>query len=616
MQQELREHHHWQEVALECLDEPAVEHYLTLRLAGETTIPLAALAHTIHRRTEGNPLFAVSLVEDLQSQRLLVQHEEQWKLQVTLQEMVSCIPVTLYDTLAGQFHGLQPEEQTVLEAASVAGVHFTVPVVSAATGISLLAAEEICESLAQRERFICRDGVEEWPDDTLATRYRFRHALHQDVAYQRIAPLKRAYWHQKIGERKEQAFAAEVETVAVELAGHFEQSRDYERAVQYLQQASTQAMQHSAYNEAIALATKGLAILPLLPASPHRTQLELTLLIVLGVSLSITRGYAVPEVGQACHRALELCWQADDDLQHFPILSGLFGFYLLSAQFQTAHELAERLLRLAEQQAEPVLKLAAHLALGFVLWQMGELTTARLHFEQRHLLYTPQDHLKFLQFGHDPTVTSLVSAAPVLWYLGYPEQARRMAQDALALAEHLAHPHTHAVTLDYVSQVLRERREVANMQAQVIAHLALCNEQDFREGIARGTIARGWVLAHQGQAEEAIRHISEGIAACEARGTQMDRSHQLAVLAEAYALNGQPDEGLAVLADALQHVEKTGGRYYEAEIYRLYGELTLQKEAGGWRLRAGDKKRTRLNLQGSMLSRIGAENPVKRRQKF
>jgi predicted ATPase len=152
-----------------------------------------------------------------------------------------------------------------------------------------------------------------------------------------------------------------------------------------------------------------------------------------------------------------------------------------------------------------------------------------------------------------------------------------MGQEALALAERLAHPHTHAVTLDYASRVFRERHEVSKVEAQVNAHLALCNEQGFREGIARGAIARGWVLARQGQAKEAIKHICEGIAACKARGTQLDRSDQLAMLAEAYTFNGQPEKGLAVLEDALQHVEKTGERYYEAEIYRLYGELLLRR---------------------------------------
>jgi predicted ATPase len=307
--------------------------------------------------------------------------------------------------------------------------------------------------------------------------------------------------------------------------------------------------------------------------------MEMTLHIFLAVAVTTAIGGGAPEVRQACYRALELSRQAEDDLQLFPILSVLFGFYLVSAQFQTARELAERLLRLAEQQPEPVLKLAAHLTLAVVLWQMGELPAAHVHFEQRHSLYTPHDHFKFLQFGHDPTVTSLSFAAPVLWLLGYPEQARQAGREAMALAAHLEHPYTHAVTLHFVSKVFHGFRELPIFQTQTEAQLALSREQDFREGIALGMIMQGWIWAHQGRAPKGIVQIREGIARCDAIGTQMDRPHQLAILAEAYALNDQPDEGLAALEDALQYVEKTGGRYYEAELYRLRGELTLQQES-------------------------------------
>jgi len=587
VQQELRERRQWQELALECLNEPTIEDYLKVQFPGATTFSFPTLARAVYRRTEGNPLFLVSMLDDLKAQQMLVRNEGRWHLQVNLHEVVSRVPATLHGTLAGQLHDLQPEEQEVLEAASVAGMSFAVPLVSVATSKSLLEAEGICESLARRERFICRDGMEEWPDRTLATRYRFRHALHQDVAYQRIPPLKRSQRHQQIGERRERAFASEVGTVAVELAAHFEQSRDYERAVRYLRQASEQALQRSAYHEAISLATKGLSILRLLLIAPDRTQLELRLRMVLAASFATTKGTAVPEVEQTCHRALELCRQADDDPQLFPVLSVLFGFLLVSAQFQTARELAERLLRLAEQQSEPVLKLAAHLALGIVLWQTGELTSARVHFDRRQSLYSPQDHLKFLQFGHCPTVTSLAFAASALWYLGYPDQARRAGLEAMALAERLAHPYTHGVTLNFVSQVFHELREISIVQTQTDRLLALCREQDFREGLAREMITRGWILAQQGQAKEGIVQIREGIAICEAIGTQMDRSRHLAVLAEVYAFNDQPAEGLAVLEEALQQAEKTSGRYYTAEIYRLMGQLTLQKGARGWGLGTG-----------------------------
>ena len=95
--------------------------------------------------------------------------------------------------------------------------------------------------------------------------------------------------------------------------------------------------------------------------------------------------------------------------------------------------------------------------------------------------------------------------------------------------------------------------------------------------MAWGTILRGWALAEQGQGEEGIAQIRQGLAACRATGAEVWRPHFLALLAEAYGKAGQTEEGLSVLAEALAVVDKTGERFYEAELYRLKGELTLQQ---------------------------------------
>ena len=91
---------------------------------------------------------------------------------------------------------------------------------------------------------------------------------------------------------------------------------------------------------------------------------------------------------------------------------------------------------------------------------------------------------------------------------------------------------------------------------------------------------RGWALAEQGQGEEGIAQIRQGLAAYRATGAELDRPHFLALLAEAYGKVGQVEEGLTVLAEALAAVDKTGERVDEAELYRLKGELTLQRSQG------------------------------------
>ncbi|MBI3301936.1 MAG: hypothetical protein HYZ72_07650 [Deltaproteobacteria bacterium] len=126
---------------------------------------------------------------------------------------------------------------------------------------------------------------------------------------------------------------------AAELAVHFEQGRDYRRAVQYLQQAGENAIRRSAHVEAVSLLSKGLELLKTLPDTPERTQQELMLQVTLSVPLMMTKGYMAAEVERACARARELCQQVGATPQLFPVLFGLFRVYLLRSELQTAHEL-------------------------------------------------------------------------------------------------------------------------------------------------------------------------------------------------------------------------------------------------------------------------------------
>src|SRR5499427_7737834 len=104
-------------------------------------------------------------------------------------------------------------------------------------------------------------------------------------------------------------------------------------------------------------------------------------------------------------------------------------------------------------------------------------------------------------------------------------------------------------------------------------------EQGFPQWMAISSIMRGWALVHQGQAQEGIAQIHQGLRALPATGAVTMQSHWLALLAEAQRMIGQPEAGLRVLAEALVHVEHTGERYYEAEIHRLKGELLLQQSS-------------------------------------
>ena len=106
--------------------------------------------------------------------------------------------------------------------------------------------------------------------------------------------------------------------------------------------------------------------------------------------------------------------------------------------------------------------------------------------------------------------------------------------------------------------------------------MTLSIEQGFPYWLGWATLLRGEALATQGRAEEGIPQIRQGIAAYRATGAEALRPYFLALLAEAYGKAGEVEEGLTVLAEALALVDKTGERNYEAELYRLKGELSLQ----------------------------------------
>jgi predicted ATPase len=376
----------------------------------------------------------------------------------------------------------------------------------------------------------------------------------------------------------EARFPERGETQPELLAHHHTQAGLSAPAVDYWQRAGQRALQRSAHVEAISHLTRGLEVLTALPDTAERTQHELSLQITLGTALMAAKGQAAPEVGQAYARARELCRQVGETPQLFPVLFGLWRFYLVRTEYQTARELAEQCLSLAQRVQDPALLLEAHFALGASLLWLGEVAPARAHLEQGIALYDPHEHRALaFRLGIDPKVWCLAYAAQALWMLGYPDQALRQHHEALILAQELSHPHSLAAALFYVALIHCYRREAHATQERAEAAIALASEQGFPHWLVQSMLLRGWALAMQGQAEEGIAQLRQALAAWRAIGAGLGVSHWLVLLAEAYGQAGQAEEGLRLLAEALAYVDSTGERYFAAEVYWLKGELLLRQ---------------------------------------
>jgi len=153
-------------------------------------------------------------------------------------------------------------------------------------------------------------------------------------------------------------------------------------------------------------------------------------------------------------------------------------------------------------------------------------------------------------------------------------------QASRRLAEELSHPFNVAQALYYGTLTYLCRREAGRAQEWSRALMELCREQDFALLFAGGMVLHGWSMMEQGQTAEAIRQMRQGLADWQATGALSHRPYQLGLLAEALAREGQVQEGLNALAEALAVSTATGERFYEAELYRTRGELLLKQAAG------------------------------------
>jgi DNA-binding winged helix-turn-helix (wHTH) protein/predicted ATPase len=562
------------EVRVELLSTQEVSEYLVRRFLYNQFSP--DLAAEIHRRTEGNALFMVNIVEEFIQQGCIVKEQELWTLKGDLTQVN--VPDTLRQLIERQVQQCTDDEQRLLEVASVAGAEFAVAAIAAALKQEIDEVEEVCEDLTGQGHFLVERGVSAWPDGTVSGRYAFRHALYQNVLYERIAEARRVRLHRSIGERLAASYGERAREIAAELAVHFERGRDYQRAVQYLQHAGRNASRKSAHKETITHLTRGLELLKTLPDTPERAQQELTLQVALGTPLQATKGYSVPEVKQVYTRARELCRQLGETPQLFPVLWGLCAFSFVRAELQQARELGEQCLRLAQHTQAPELLVNAHHALGQVLYYLDEAPLARKHFEQCLALYDSQKHNPRVSgFVQDPGVTSLGHLAHILWRSGYPDQALKSIDKALTLAQELSHPLSLVYALNMATIQHLHRREAQLVQERAKDLMALSDEHELPFFWAAAVGYHGWALAEQGEVEEGIKQLRQSITAKHAIGSEMARPFWLALLAEAYGKAERIEEGLRVLAEALTLVDETGERVSEAEPHRLKGELTLQK---------------------------------------
>ena len=579
MKLDLQTHGVCREISLDFLTQDEVAQYLELEFPGNGFSP--AFAALVHARTEGSPLFMVDLLRYLRDQGAIVKSAGGWALAESVPNIERGLPESVRSMIERQLGKLAPIDRRLLVVASVQGQEFDSAVVANVLSRDPAGVEERLENLEHVHAFIRPLPQRDKPGRTQSVRYRFVHVLYQNALYASLTPTRRTSLSAAVARALHEFHGEDSSVIASELALLYEAARDAERSARHFLLAAENAVRLFAGQEATALAQRGLDLVGTLPATPERARVELALQMTLSVTLTATKGWGAAEVEMAWVRARALCEQVGETSQLFRILAGLWRLNLVHARLRAAREMGQELLRLAVSLEDPALQVEAHHALAYSLNHSGEHVAAHEHTTRGLGLYDPRHfRANSLLLTQDPGVECHTQSARALWVLGYPEQAMESTRKSFMLGQTLGQPNSLVWAHLAAGTLYQLLRDVPRSLEQWEAVIQLSAEHGLAQLLLWAKPWHGWTQVKLGRRAEGIAEIREGLAALQAMGTEVTRPQCNALLAESVAEDGRVEEGLAIIAEGLAMVERTGAGYYEAELYRLNGELQLMRRDG------------------------------------
>jgi class 3 adenylate cyclase/predicted ATPase len=539
---------------------------LTSEVAGGKTLPVDVMSQVI-AKTDGVPLFIEELTKMLLESGLLIERAGRYELTGPLPALA--IPNTLHDSLTARLDRLSPVK-SLAQLAATLGRDFSYALLRAVAPWDDDTLRRGLRQLTEAELLYER-GLPP------ASTYRFKHALIQDAAYQSLLKSTRQQHHQRIAQTLESHFPETVSTQPELLAHHYTEAGLTAQAIPYWQASGQRALQRYANREAANHANRGLELLSTLPETPQRAKQELSLQIVLGPALSFVHG---PQSAEHIYaRACELARHVGSTPELFPALSGLQYAQIVRGHMHKARALAEEFLGLAEPKQDPLILAVGHRMLAYTAWWQGDFIDVRNHSAQGLAFYNRDQHRTcVVSYTQDSGVLCGYLSALADWVLGYPTRAVQAMERTVAHAQGLEHPYSVAITLLFAAQLSQLRRDPGSARTQAEAAIAVSREHGLDAVELWCLLPRGWALAEQGEATKGIADIREGMERRRAHGIGAVWPWFFALLAEAYGKVGQLGEGLTALQEALQWVQRNDERLYEAEVYRVRGELLLKQD--------------------------------------
>ncbi|HSA80035.1 MAG TPA: adenylate/guanylate cyclase domain-containing protein [Geminicoccaceae bacterium] len=561
---------------------------LVARVTGGKALPGEVLDQIV-ARTDGVPLFVEELTKGVLESSLLADKGDRYELSGPLPPLA--IPTTLHDSLMARLDRLAPVKE-VAQIGAVIGREFSHELLAAVVPMPANLLSDALEQLVSSE-LVFRRGT---PPEA---RYSFKHALVQDAAYQSLLKSKRQQLHARIAEVLEQQFPDAIEAEPEVLARHLTDAGLLAPAVPYWRCAGELAAGRSANLEAIAHLSKGLELIGMLPGAAAPLDEELAVQLALAAALATTRGYATAEVEETYNRAWTLCNQLGRSSELFPIVRGLWNWYLVGGDVRRVDELSERLVVLAEERGVPLHRALGRHARGTALSLLGRFADAATALDEAigidDEVAAREDPAHLLVYPERAGVVCRLWSAWILWFLGFPDRALATVEAGLVLARCLAHANSLAFAHNFAAILHIFRRELARALSCAETSIELSQESSMPQRLAAAMMCRGFARVGLGQPAEGIVELRAGLVAWNAKGSRFLDTQWLGLIADAQVQAGQFDDALATLDQAAETAAATGECHYQAELYRLRGAALAgtgkDPEAASWFQKAIDTAR-------------------------
>jgi class 3 adenylate cyclase/tetratricopeptide (TPR) repeat protein len=552
---------HMTPITLNRLERPEVDEIVSHAVHGKS-LPKEVVDHIV-AKSDGVPLYVEELTRAIVDSGVLEDRGDAYVLNGALSRLN--IPETLQDSLMARLDRV-PRLREVAQLGSVLGREFAYEMISALAGIGEPLLQSGLGQLVVEELLYQRGRPPR-------ARYLFKHALIQDAAYQSLLKRTRQQYHQQVAKLLEDRFPEVVSTQPELVAHHYTEANSPAQAIAYWLKAGTASATQFANVEAIDQFGKGLELVAALPDPRQRAEEELTLLMAFGPALFATKAYSHPDIGRTYARAWELCEQLGDDTRGFTALRGLYLHHLGRAELTKSRHFAEEALRVAERLDDASRLGGAHMALGLVLYFLGELVLAGPGLRLGLEIISSNSHQFQNWPGAHPAITSETFLALISWMLGYPDRALEEAAAAVKSAEALGHPLTLAQTLGYCALIPIFRHEPSASTDYAARAMQICEEQDIAQHHALALCVNGWSLSASGETEKGSAQIAQGVDSYGGLGSS--KHILLALQADAQLAIGKPEAALVSVTAGLKVVDRIGGAPFEAELWRLRGEACL-----------------------------------------